>query len=245
MSSFESPCSLSARSAAMLLRSWVVGLLLIGCSPHETPVQLRFMLTNPAVHRLQFYVHDVELLSDEDTVHPMRMENRAPWQSERIALLDFSSAAAARTTIEGHVPAARYTGVRFTVGVPFDLNHANQLTATAPLDRGDMFWSWQSGYKFLRLDLTAGEHQSAFHLGSTGCSSASALRPPQQPCAQPNLIHVELKDFDPLTQSIEIRVEEIVAALSEGGSRACTGDYTQAGCSGAFATTGLDVESGK
>ena len=227
----------------MLLRPWVLGLLLVACSPREEAVQLRFTLTDPTVHRLQFYVHDVQLLS-EGGAQPLALDERAPWQSDRVALLDFSSEAAARNTVEGHAPGARYTGVRFAVGVPFDLNHQNQLTASAPLDRGEMFWSWQSGYKFLRLDLAAGEHQAAFHLGSTGCSSASALRPPQEPCAQPNVIHVELTGFDPSTQPIVVKTAEIAAAVAQGASAACTGDYSRPHCARAFAVTGLNLESG-
>jgi uncharacterized repeat protein (TIGR04052 family) len=230
----------------MLLVAWAAGLSLVACASREQPVQLRFALRDAdAVQRLQLYVHDVALVGDDGAAHPLTLVPRAPWQSQRVALLDFAAAQTQRDVIEGSAPSRRYTGVRFVVGVPFDLNHGNQLTAAAPLDRADMFWSWQSGYKFLRLDLAAGEHEAAFHLGSTGCSSASALRPPEQPCAQPNLIHVELTGFDPLTQPIQVRIEEIVAALAEGETHACTGDYSQTACARAFATTGLDAISGQ
>jgi uncharacterized repeat protein (TIGR04052 family) len=231
----------------MVLLACTLGLWLVACAPREQRVQLRFSLEDAAsVHRLQFYVHDVALIGDDDRIHPFELEQRSPWQSDRVALLDFSgSQSTLRDVIDGKATQRRYTGIRFTVGVPFSLNHANQLTAKAPLNRADMFWSWQSGYKFLRLDLAAGEHEAAFHLGSTGCSSVSALRPPRQPCAQPNLIQVELKGFDPLAQPIQVRVNEIVAALGEAKSRACTGDYEQPACADAFATTGLDVKSGR
>jgi uncharacterized repeat protein (TIGR04052 family) len=135
-------------------------------------------------------------------------------------------------------------GVRFSVGVPFDLNHSNPLTAAAPLNRTELFWSWQLGYKFLRVELTDDQHASAFHLGSTGCSSASALRPPQQPCAQPNVMRVELRGFDPMTQPIRVQTAALVAALKQT-AQACTGEYErEPACAAALATTGLDAKSG-
>jgi uncharacterized repeat protein (TIGR04052 family) len=230
----------------MVLLACAVSLSLGGCTAPEQPVQLRFTLRDAnAVHRLQFYLHDIVLISEAGKTYPLSLKSHAPWQSDRVALLDFAGATTKRAVVEGSAMRDRYTGVRFVIGVPFDLNHANQLTATAPLDRADMFWSWQSGYKFLRLDLAAGEHEAAFHLGSTGCSSASVLRPPQQPCAQPNRIRVELTGFDPLTQPIEMHVSEIVAALGANETRACTGDYSQASCAQAFAATGLDALTGE
>jgi len=222
----------------------MLGAFVVACTPRDQRVQLRFMLDDAAsVHGLQFYVHDVRLLAADGTAHALTLEQRAPWQSERVALLNL--AAGRRDVVEGRAPQGRYTGVRFVVGVPFDLNHANPLAAAAPLDRAEMFWSWQSGYKFLRLDLAAGEHEAAFHLGSTGCSSASALRPPQQPCAQPNLMHIELRGFDPTKQPIHVRVAEIVSALEQTERRACTGDYQQPACAAAYATTGLDASTGR
>lgn len=228
----------------MLLLASVFGASLIGCGQREDRVQLRFMLDDAAsVHAVQFYVHDVRLVDEQGETHSLVFEQRPPWQSDRVALLDLAKPA--RDVIEGSAPKRRYTGVQFALGVPFDLNHANPMTAAAPLDRPEMFWTWQSGYKFLRLDLAAGEHDAAFHLGSTGCSSASALRPPQQACGQPNVIHVALRDFDPTADPIHVRVADIVAALATAEQRACTGEYAQPACATAFATTGLDAKTGR
>jgi uncharacterized repeat protein (TIGR04052 family) len=133
--------------------------------------------------------------------------------------------------------AVEYRALRFTVGVPFDLNHANPLTAAAPLDRGDMFWTWQSGYKFVRADFTVDGQASSFHLGSTGCSSASALRPPAQPCAQPNRMRVQLEG-DPLNGVVRFHT----AAL---GATVCTGSYAHdPRCASGYSSTGLRPDSG-
>jgi uncharacterized repeat protein (TIGR04052 family) len=225
--------------------------LLTACDRTET-IQLRFKLGpgSDAVHRLQLYVSEVELLRGDGKWERLALTSTPTWQSERVALLDLTGAQPERRgevtgTMKGKSRQS-YAGVRFVVGVPFDLNHANPLSAGAPLNRAELFWSWQSGYKFLRVELTDHEHAGAFHLGSTGCSSASALRPPQLPCHRPNVMRVELRDFDPMSQPIEIRVAELVAALRQSNQAACTGDYeSDPACAAAFALTGLDVRDGK
>jgi uncharacterized repeat protein (TIGR04052 family) len=185
-------------------------------------------------------------LQSDGAAQRLMLTAHAPWQSERVALIDLVGGAPERNTmLTGHVARGTYTGIRFSIAVPFGLNHANPLIAAAPLDRTELFWSWQSGYKFLRFELTDDQHAGAFHLGSTGCSSASALRPPQLPCALPNAIRVELRNFDPARQAVEVRVADLVAALSSAGRPACTGDYrTVRACFDAYLLTGLDVDTG-
>jgi uncharacterized repeat protein (TIGR04052 family) len=173
----------------------------------------------------------------------------SPWQSPRVALVDLASGGGAprRTIVHGTVDAPRdlrFTGIRFTVGVPFDLNHADPLVALPPLDRGELFWTWQSGYKFLRADLVVAGLERSFHLGSTGCSSASALRPPAQACAQPNRIRVEL-DGDPTQAVIRFALAPLATAAPDAPPTACTGDYVHDPiCSAGYASTGLDPRTG-
>jgi uncharacterized repeat protein (TIGR04052 family) len=224
------------------MQAAAVGACVVACTPSERDVQLRFELSErKQVEHLEFYVHSVTLLTEEGAEQALTLKSDMPWQSERVALIDMTGGG--RAFLTGQAPEGRYTGVRFSVGVPFDLNHSNPLSEGAPLDRAEMFWAWQSGYKFLRLDLSPTEHAAAFHLGSTGCSSASALRPPRQPCAQPNVMRIELRGFDPLAQPITIHIGEIASALLPDG-RACTGDYAQPGCSVAYSVTGLNWQSG-
>lgn len=222
--------------------------LLAACARHDS-VHVRFTVGPgaAAIKRLQFYVSDVELLQGDGTASRLALTAASPWQAERVALIDLIGAQSERhAALIGSAPRGSYTGVRFSIAVPFDLNHANPLTALAPLDRPELFWNWQSGYKFLRLELTDDQHAGAFHLGSTGCSSASALRPPLSPCASPNAMRIELRGFDPTRQSIEVRVADLVAALGEGNHPACTGDYqTVQACFTAYLLTGLDVDTGK
>jgi uncharacterized repeat protein (TIGR04052 family) len=219
------------------------------CGAGTTPVEIHFGIAEAdaaTVRSLQFYVHAIELIDEHGKPMPFRFAAAAPWQSERVALIDLAgdSATARHSSIRGSVAGGptTYSGLRLIVGVPFDLNHSNPLTAAPPLDRGEMFWSWQSGHKFLRADLAVAGHEWAFHVGSTGCSSASAVRPPAQPCAQPNEMHIELKG-DPLKGVVQLRLAPLVAAAQAANYVGCTGDYQiDPACKDAFATTGLQPD---
>lgn len=82
----------------------------------------------------------------------------------------------------------------FSLAVPFKENHANPLTQPAPLNNPEMFWSWQTGHKFMRFDLKRIDSIAnwAFHLGSVGCTSKSTLRAPSGECNQPNRINIDI-----------------------------------------------------
>lgn len=202
------------------------------------------------VRNVQFYIHDVQLLDAAGQPHPFRFDAVAPWQSGQVALVDLGGGG--ETVRNGTVrgtpapgTAEIYTGIRFSIGVPFELNHANPLTAAAPLDRSELFWTWQSGHKFLRVDLLDAGREWSFHLGSTGCSSASALRPPAAPCAQPNVMRVEIAGIDPLRQSVQLQLSELVSSMRAAEHAICTGDYAHnPACANVFAKTGLQVDTG-
>jgi uncharacterized repeat protein (TIGR04052 family) len=118
------------------------------------------------------------------------------------------------------------TRLRFTLGVPFALNHLNPLTQPSPLNDSSMFWVWQTGHKFLRLELataTANDNW-LFHLGSTGCSAPSVMRAPKQPCAQPNQVVVELpfpKQSDPQINNIHFDLNKLLQGVNVTMNSSC------------------------
>jgi uncharacterized repeat protein (TIGR04052 family) len=246
--------SVRADAAAILLPALVLFIAaLSACSGSGArPVSIRFDAVQggegAALRNLQFYVHDLELIDEDGKPHRFALNATPPWQSEQVALVDLAGDAVRRnSTLTGTIdPTARqrFVALRFKVGVPFALNHGNPLTAAAPLDRADLFWTWQGGHKFLRVDLAADGREWSFHLGSTGCSSASALRPPGTPCAQPNEMTMRL-DGDPLAQVVRFDPASLVAAARSSGHVACTGAYAEEpACANAFASTGLQAASG-
>ncbi|WDE06188.1 metallo-mystery pair system four-Cys motif protein [Thalassomonas viridans] len=83
------------------------------------------------------------------------------------------------------------TRIRFSLGVPFALNHLNPLTQASPLNVPSMFWVWRTGHKFLRLEMASDRDNWLFHLGSTGCAAPSPVRAPAQECRQPNRFQFE------------------------------------------------------
>jgi uncharacterized repeat protein (TIGR04052 family) len=240
------PPRISTGTLLILLPALALGTaLLTSCGSSATHAQIRFGIdgdrTNAKV--LQFYVHAIELIDEHGKPHPFRFAVEAPWQNERVALIDLAGDASTprRLAVSGTVAGegGEYSAIRLTVGVPFELNHSNPLAAAAPLDRGEMFWNWQSGHKFLRADLTVAGREWSFHVGSTGCSSASALRPPAQPCAQPNEMRIELKG-NPLRDVVRLRLEPLIAAAQTAGYVVCTGDYEHdPACKDAYAASGL------
>jgi uncharacterized repeat protein (TIGR04052 family) len=235
--------SLRAVSALILLPA----LPLITCctGTRETPVEIHFGIAAGATARnLQFYIHDVQLLDEQGNPQTVTISAEAPSQSADVALIDLAGDPGAQrnSTLLGTTESGastKYSGIRFTVGVPFALNHANPLTAAPPLDRGELFWTWQSGYKFLRADFVTDGKESSFHLGSTGCSAPSALRPPAAQCAQPNRMRVELRG-DPLKGVIRFQLSTLVA-----NNAACTGNYAHdVACTASYASTALQPETG-
>lgn len=247
------PLRTSAGTSLILLPALALGIAFVSsCGSGATQTEIRFGIADDAgasARALQFYVQAIELIDEHGKPEPFRFVASTPWQSERVALIDLAGDpstprhSAVQGTIDGAVGKV-YSGIRLTVGVPFELNHGNPLAAAAPLDRGEMFWNWQSGHKFLRADLGVAGHEWSFHLGSTGCSSASALRPPAQPCLQPNEMRIELKG-DPLRNVVRLRLEPLIAAAQAANYVVCTGDYAHdPACKEAYATTGLQPETG-
>ncbi|WP_405282396.1 MbnP family copper-binding protein [Gaopeijia maritima] len=162
----------------------------------------------------RFYVHDVELIAADGSSVELELTQDGTWQRDNVVLLDFENGsgpcvngtAAMNTTVRGTAPDATYTGVRFTLGVPEELNHADQTTAAAPLDLTSLFWSWNGGYKFLRIDHTSDAQPEGWfvHLGSTGCTPTGDPTVPATSCSNEHRPTFEFLDFD-------LGIDEIVA----------------------------------
>lgn len=124
----------------------------------------------------RFYVSDVALLNDKGEAVPLQLTQDGVWQYRNVALLDFENGtgpcrngnAGLHTKVSGTVPKGKYHGVRFTLGVPFDLNHSDPTLAAAPLNSSSMFWAWQSGYKFVKIDFASSGQPQAADLPSEG-----------------------------------------------------------------------------
>jgi uncharacterized repeat protein (TIGR04052 family) len=131
---------------------------------------------------LRFYVSDVRLVGADGSETPLALDDDRAWQSQGVALLSWCADGHAdlHDSVSGTVPPGDYRGVRFSLGIPDRLNHADATIAQAPLNVTGMFWSWRDGYKFLRLEMrTYGAYGAPgarpagwlVHLGSTACTA--------------------------------------------------------------------------
>jgi uncharacterized repeat protein (TIGR04052 family) len=185
----------------------------------------------------RFYVHDVHLLRADGSAVPV-MLTESPWQHQGVALLDFENGqgpcaqggnAALNETLRGTAPAGSYTGLRFTLGVPERLNHQDATVAPSPFNLTAMFWNWQNGYKFVKVDLrvgaahpaaasapahggAAGEGGFSLHLGSTQCVAAAPTQPGRD-CRNPNRPVITLTGFDPLSAPVIADIGPILAGV--------------------------------
>jgi uncharacterized repeat protein (TIGR04052 family) len=229
-----------------LLLCCICAATIVGCERHQS-IQIRFAPVNGGgallcdkTSEAKFFIYDLKLRSSDGIwvqTHPITSDQA------NIHLIETGCDPSVRpynleTTVEAPGP---FNGLRFTVGVPPSLNHADPTAASPPLNRADMFWVWQQGYKFMSIDVDAG---AVLHLGSTGCVSPAPVRPPAVACAQPNRLNVTVEDFDPARDFIGLALTKLLAALPE--TQRCTGNYSaQEHCTRVLDALGLEIETGQ
>ena len=201
----------------------------------------------------RFYIHGIELLTKDGVAVPLELTQDGVWQHEDVALIDLEDASGScangssdrNSKAVGKAPAGSYDGVRFVLGVPFALNHGDAAVAPSPLNITPLFWSWQGGYKFLRVDLkTAGLDLWAIHLGSTGCEMDGDNK--VTGCAAENRVTVELTGFDPTLKPITADIAELLKTADVDLNQmdtapGCMSEPSDLDCSSVFAAIGLPL----
>lgn len=208
----------------------------------------------------RFFIHDVKLLKGTTEV-PVTLDTIDPWQSARIALLDFEDktgecegTTGMNDVVKGKVPPGTYDGISFTVGVPEDLNHLAKETQPAPLPGSGMNWSWTSGYIHFAAQLNAttedaGARVPKFfaHIGSSQCSGDPADGGTPG-CGRKNRPVVKLTGFDPATKKIVVDAKTLLSTSNidqnGGGIPGCMSGLTDPDCPAVFTQLGLDFDSG-
>ena len=162
----------------------------------------------------RIYIHSVELHDVDADAWSTPVDIDNDFQNGGVILLDGEDGSAgcadSGTTetnlqIQVNAPDVDYDGIRFIVGVPEDRNHLDATTAPAPLNTPGMFWTWQGGFKHVRVDYLAGGARWNVHMGSTGCDSAGPTVAPTTACANSNRGTVTLMDFDPRIDTLRDR----------------------------------------
>ena len=225
----------------------------------------------------RFYVSDVQLIDATGQAVPIALDQDGVWQYKSVALMDFEDGtgpcrngnAGLHNRLTGIVPKGDYRAIRFTLGVPAELNHGDPTVAPSPLNLTSMFWNWRAGYKFVKVDMaTRGQPQRAasendpplpsgkkprgmsggypVHLGSTGCVADTATTPAKS-CAEPNRVDVTLSGFDPDRNTIVadlaslLRNNDVDVNLAKSGS-GCMSTPANANCWPIFAAFGLPAD---
>ena len=202
----------------------------------------------------RLYIHNIRLVTADGNEVPLKLDQDGIWQYKNLAMLDFENkvepcnaegTTLMNGTVHGMAPAGNYTGVRFMLGVPFDLNHSNKANTPSPLNLSAMFWSWQDGYKFLRID-TAFDNLRV-HLGSIGCQTGPGGVVTN--CARPNVGAINLDSFNPATNVIDV---DLAALLSDSDINAnqvntapgCQSEADDQDCVPIFKNLGVNFSDG-
>ncbi len=198
----------------------------------------------------RLYVHDVRVVTMDGVEVPVTLEQDGVWQHEGVALLDFENGdgceagtAETHTSITGTAAdGGPFRAVRFRLGVPFELNHADAATAPSPLNLTAMFWNWRGGYKFFRVDgRTTGQPMGyRIHLGSTACDGDD--RGNVTTCGNPNRPEIEVP-IDPATGAVRVDVAALLSGSDvdsdQGDAPGCMSGVDDPDCGPIFEGFGI------
>lgn len=208
-----------------------------------------------SVTDFKIYVQDIRLVDKKGKETPVNLTNDGKFQTEKVALLDFENGEGTcsngtkelNTAIRGTAAKGKYTGVKFLIGVPTEINHLDGTLQSSPLNITRMMWSWQIGYKFARIDTkTTGKPNGyVLHLGSTNCETDPNGK---TTCKYSNRPEFSFAKFDLAKDVIKVDLK----ALFEGANVDVNKEKTSAGCMsfpgdddclGIFKSLGLKFEA--
>lgn len=244
--------------------------LLSGCFQKESPITLTFQPVYKQValncasnfsgnneqllgvasknwqyQQLQFFIHDVEVNTKKNGWQPWSMTTNIH-QAENVALLGEVCNEEGEDYWQLELTplneASAITDIRFTLGVPFALNHLNPLTQPSPLNEASMFWGWQGGHKFMRAELASPDDDWLFHLGSTGCKALSPVRSPKSECLYPNRVVVSLP-FTSLITTIEFDLSVLINDITLTRANSCQSSVDEESCKVLFKNLGINTNN--
>lgn len=202
----------------------------------------------------RFYVSNVRLVDASGAEAPVTLDSSF-WQGYGVALLDFENGTGnctggtleMNTAVRGTANPGTYVGLKFDVAVPTASNHLNYQAANPPLSNSAMYWSWTTGYKFVKIDgliNRATPFTFNFHLGSTGCTLATPGDFSTASCTTLNVPSATFTSFNASTQAVALDLALLFATTNfdtadGGGAPGCMSGPTDPECAPAFATLGL------
>ncbi len=209
----------------------------------------------------RFYVSNVRLIDANSNEVAVTLD-QTNFQFEDVVLLDFEDGTGGcvdlgntpmNTSVVGQVPAGTYTGLAFDLAVPFDKNHmeAASVSTPPPLNIMGLFWNWQIGHKYGRVDLVVeGAAGWNVHLGSTGCVSDGTAEAPMVSCGKPNVAKIAISNFDPDSDTVAIDMAALLSnsdlttnAAGPPGCQSFPADVDD--CTPMYPNLGLSFDTGE
>ena len=123
---------------------------------------------NLKITKFKYYVSNFVLTNTDGTIYTVP-------QDSSYFLIDESVSASREPLLQ--VPEGEYKTLRFTVGVDSLRNTMDVSKRTGVLDptgaAADMYWGWNSGYIFLKLEGNSGTTNFMYHVGGFGGYNAA------------------------------------------------------------------------
>jgi hypothetical protein len=151
--------------------------LVLGNSNYQNAVGENFNVTT-----FNYYISNISLKKTDGTVFVF------PQDSSYFLIKETQPAS--KQVVLRHIPTGEYTSIAFTIGVDSLRNTMDISRRKGVLDPGDathdgdgMYWSWNSGYIFLKLEGTspqvtpdpAGNQKFRYHIGGFGGYNAKTF----------------------------------------------------------------------
>lgn len=209
----------------------------------------------PEFKDFRLYVSDIQVATDGGEFVDLELTQN-DWQYENVVLLDFEDATSSctsgttatnksiRGSLEG-LSSDEYTRVRFTLGVPENLNHLDRTMAASPLNLDGMTWSWAGGYKHMRLDVDGWN----IHIGTTGCTLDENNNNLDCSNDRPNRPVYTFENIDTASSKLVFDYAALVSnsdiTADAGGAVGCMSGATDPECAALFTNLGLDVATGE
>ena len=210
------------------------------------------------VEQLQFFIHDIQFSSENSAWEKVNLLPNF-YQVDNSVLLgkncrqtkptsSLDSAGNWQVEFHSDTKITANSRMKFTLGLPFASNHLNPISQKSPLNLPSMFWVWQTGHKFMRLELASSNEQWLFHLGSTGCQSASVMRAPKERCRYSNVFHFEVPAVKNNSKQfvLNLNLAELLNKVTLDSSSSCQSARDSESCQQLFlnlSTTNSSTEA--
>jgi uncharacterized repeat protein (TIGR04052 family) len=206
------------------------------------------------IEQFQFFLSNIEITSDNSNWQHLQLV-KSPYQNADTALLGKNCLEREQQpnaealgnwsiTFTNDINLSKVTALRFNLGVPFTSNHLNPVSQESPLNLPSMFWVWQTGHKFMRIELGSLNEKWLFHLGSTGCTAASVMREPKLPCRYPNTVNFELPIVKGEGKQLTLNVDlaKLLKKVVLTPASSCQSERDSASCQQLFNNLFVDDE---